>query len=69
VVRLLLSAEASFDAAIREMRRALELDPLSRKQAEFLAATLHRAGRTYEALQYSATPLTPISVKVGSRRC
>jgi len=48
----LLSARGQFDAAIREMRRALELDPLSPSKQNSLAATYHRAGRYDEALQY-----------------
>ena len=47
-----LSATARFDSAIAEMKRALELDPLSPNKQNSLAATFYRAGRYDEALQY-----------------
>lgn len=48
----LLSARGEFEAAIGEMQRALELDPLVPERQFSLAATFYRAGRYDEALQH-----------------
>jgi TolB-like protein/DNA-binding winged helix-turn-helix (wHTH) protein len=47
-----LTIMGRFDKAIAEMKCALELDPLSSNEQHSLAATLYRAGRYDEALQY-----------------
>jgi len=47
-----LSATGQFEAAIAEMKWALELDPLSPNKQNSLAATFYRARRYDEALQY-----------------
>jgi TolB-like protein/DNA-binding winged helix-turn-helix (wHTH) protein len=47
-----LTAIGQLEAAIAEMRRALELDPLSPNKQTSLAGTLYRAGRYHDALQY-----------------
>jgi len=47
-----LSAVGRFDESIAEMRRALDLDPLSPNKLNSLAANLYRAGQYDEALRY-----------------
>ncbi len=48
----LLSARGQFEAALGEMQRAVELDPLVPERRYSLAATFYRAGRYDEALQH-----------------
>ena len=48
----LLSARGQFEAAIGEMQRAVDLDPLVPERRYGLAATFYRAGRYDEALQH-----------------
>ena len=47
-----LSALGRFDTAIAEMKRALEIDPLSANKQNSLAATFYRARRYDEALEH-----------------
>ena len=48
----LLSARGQFEAALGEMQRAVELDPLVPERRYSLAATFYRAGRYDEALRH-----------------
>jgi TolB-like protein/Flp pilus assembly protein TadD len=45
-----LSIQGRHDEAVRELRRALEIDPLSRLQLAFFGLVLYRAGRYDEAI-------------------
>jgi tetratricopeptide (TPR) repeat protein len=50
--RYALSFRGQSDAGIREMQRAVELDPLAPSKQNSLAGAFYRAGRYDEALQY-----------------
>src|SRR5207253_10818201 len=54
--------------AIQEMRRALELDPLSPNKQNTLGASLYRAGRYDEALPYFLEVPDPDFVSVNRHR-
>ncbi|HQR45434.1 MAG TPA: protein kinase [Thermoanaerobaculia bacterium] len=60
----LLSARERFDDALREVRRARELDPLLIQSD--VATTLLRAGRTEEALEEARRA---VALEPGSTRC
>ena len=46
-----LTARARWDEALQEMKRALDLEPMSLVMNSFMGATLHYAGRTDDAIE------------------